>query len=105
MLKTLYAEQKKRHRFIEQSFRLCGRRRGWDVSQVVFIFVLECIACHSFLYLFSIGERVILQADESTFIAMSIQLFFESLLSILSVSSYSDFLLYKANISGCHLVL
>ena len=21
-----------RHRFIEQSFRLCGRRRGWDVS-------------------------------------------------------------------------
>ena len=31
---TLYAEQKKkRHRFIEQSFRLCGRRRGWDVSR------------------------------------------------------------------------
>ena len=29
---SLYAEQKKRHRFIEQSFRLCGRRRGWDVS-------------------------------------------------------------------------
>ena len=29
---TLYAEQKKRHRFIEQSFRLCGRRRGRDVS-------------------------------------------------------------------------
>ena len=26
---TLYAEQKKRHRFIE----LCGRRRGWDVSR------------------------------------------------------------------------
>ena len=33
MLKTLYAEQKKRHRFIEQSFRLCGRRRGCDVSR------------------------------------------------------------------------
>ena len=33
MLKTPYAEQKKRHRFIEQSFRLCGRRRGWDVSR------------------------------------------------------------------------
>ena len=34
MLKiTLYAEQKKRHRFIEQSFRLYGRRRGWDVSR------------------------------------------------------------------------
>ena len=30
---TLYAEQKKRHRFIEQSFRLYGRRRGWDVSR------------------------------------------------------------------------
>ena len=30
---TLYAEQKKRHRFIEQTFGLCGRRRGWDVSR------------------------------------------------------------------------
>ena len=30
---TLYAKQKKRHRCIEQSFRLCGRRRGWDVSR------------------------------------------------------------------------
>ena len=30
---TLYAEQKKRHRFIEQSFRLSGRRRGQDVSR------------------------------------------------------------------------
>ena len=30
---TLYAEQKKRHRFIEQSFRLCGRRREWDISR------------------------------------------------------------------------
>ena len=32
---TLYAEQKKkkRHIFIEQSFRLCGRRQGWDVSR------------------------------------------------------------------------
>ena len=28
---TLYAKQKKRHRCTEQSFRLCGRRRGWDV--------------------------------------------------------------------------
>ena len=28
---TLYAEQKKRHRCTEQIFRLCGRRRGWDV--------------------------------------------------------------------------
>ena len=26
---TLYAKQKKRHRYTEQTFRLCGRRRGW----------------------------------------------------------------------------
>ena len=36
---TLYAEQKKkRHRCIEQSFRLCGRRRGWDVSSDIFFY-------------------------------------------------------------------
>ena len=28
---TLYAKQKERHRCIEQTFGLCGRRRGWDV--------------------------------------------------------------------------
>ena len=27
----LYAKQKKRHRCTEQTFRLCGRRREWDV--------------------------------------------------------------------------
>ena len=27
---TLYSRQKKRHRCIEQTFGLCGRRRGWD---------------------------------------------------------------------------
>ena len=27
---TLYARQQKRHRCKEQTFRLCGRRRGWD---------------------------------------------------------------------------
>ena len=27
---TLYARQKKRHRYIEQTFGLYGRRRGWD---------------------------------------------------------------------------
>ena len=27
---TLYARQKKRHRCIEQTFELYGRRRGWD---------------------------------------------------------------------------
>ena len=30
---TLYAKQKKRHRCIEQTFGLCERRRGWDVSR------------------------------------------------------------------------
>ena len=29
---TLYVKQKKRHRCIEQTLGLCGRRRGWDVS-------------------------------------------------------------------------
>ena len=27
---TLYAKQQKRHRCKEQTFGLCGRRRGWD---------------------------------------------------------------------------
>ena len=30
---TLYAKQKKRHRYTEQTFRLCGRRPGWDVQR------------------------------------------------------------------------
>ena len=30
---TLYARQQKRHRCVEQSFGLCGRRRGWDDLQ------------------------------------------------------------------------
>ena len=30
---TLYAKQKKRHRCTEQTFGLCGRRQGWDVSK------------------------------------------------------------------------
>ena len=30
---TLYAKQKKRHRCTEQTFGLCERRRGWDVSR------------------------------------------------------------------------
>ena len=28
---TLYARQQKRHRYKEQTFGLCRRRRGWDV--------------------------------------------------------------------------
>ena len=31
---TLYARQQKRHRCIEQTFRLCGRGRGWDDLRV-----------------------------------------------------------------------
>ena len=34
---TLYAKQKKRHRCTEQTFGLCGRMRGWDVSRERFI--------------------------------------------------------------------
>ena len=30
---TLYAKQKKRHRCTEQTFGLCGRTQGWDVSR------------------------------------------------------------------------
>ena len=30
---ALYAKQKKRHRYTEQTFRLCGRRQGWDVQK------------------------------------------------------------------------
>ena len=30
ILTHIYARQKKRHRCIEQSFGLCGKRRGWD---------------------------------------------------------------------------
>ena len=30
---TLYAKQKKKHRFTEQTFGLCGRRQWWDVSR------------------------------------------------------------------------
>ena len=27
---TLYVRQQKRHRYLEKSFGLCGRQRGWD---------------------------------------------------------------------------
>ena len=30
---TLYAKQKKRNKCIEQTFGLCGRRRGWDIQE------------------------------------------------------------------------
>ena len=30
---ALYTKQKKRHRYTEQTFGLCGRRQGWDVSR------------------------------------------------------------------------
>ena len=30
VMMTLYARQPKRHRYKEQTFGLCGRRRGWD---------------------------------------------------------------------------
>ena len=30
VMMTLYARQQKRHNYKEQTFGLCGRRRGWD---------------------------------------------------------------------------
>ena len=33
VMRTLDAKQKKRHRCTEQTFGLCGRRQGWDVSR------------------------------------------------------------------------
>ena len=38
---TLYAKQKKRHRCTEQTFGLCGRRRGWDVSREQHVYYLQ----------------------------------------------------------------
>ena len=38
---TLYAKQKKRHRCTEQTFGLCGRRRGWDVSKEQHAYYLQ----------------------------------------------------------------
>ena len=37
---TLYSKQKKRHRCIEQTFGLCGRRQGWDVSREQHVYYL-----------------------------------------------------------------
>ena len=37
---TLYAKQKKRHRCTEQTFGLCGRRRGWGVSKEQHVYYL-----------------------------------------------------------------
>ena len=30
VMMTLYARQQKRHRYKEQTFKLCGRRQGWN---------------------------------------------------------------------------
>ena len=37
---TLYEKQKKRHRCIEQTFGLCGRRQGWDVLREQHVYYL-----------------------------------------------------------------
>ena len=41
---TLYATQKKRHRCIEQTFGLYGRRRGWDDlrEQYQNMYIIKC---------------------------------------------------------------
>ena len=45
---TLYAEQKKGHRYTEQTFGLCGRRRGWDVlrEQHQNMYIIWCDTDH-----------------------------------------------------------
>ena len=45
---TLYARQKKTHRCTEQSFGLCGRRRGWDDlrEQHWNIYIINCETDH-----------------------------------------------------------
>ena len=45
---TLHAEQKKRHRSTEQSFRLCGRRRGRDAprEQHRNMYTIQCETDH-----------------------------------------------------------
>ena len=37
---TLYVKQKKRRRCTEQTFGLCGRRRGWDVLKEQHVYYL-----------------------------------------------------------------
>ena len=41
---TLYAKQKKKHRCIEQTFGLYGRRRGWDdlKGQHQNMYIIKC---------------------------------------------------------------
>ena len=34
MVMTLYGREQKRHRCKEQTFGLCGRRRGWDDERI-----------------------------------------------------------------------
>ena len=45
---TLYARQKKRHRCIEQTFGLYGRRRGWDDmrEQHWNMYIIKCETDH-----------------------------------------------------------
>ena len=45
---TLYAKEKKRYRYTEQTFGLCGRRRGWDVSreQHQNMYIIKCETDH-----------------------------------------------------------
>ena len=45
---TLYARQKKRHRCIEETFGLCGRRRRWDDlrEQHWNMYIIKCETDH-----------------------------------------------------------
>ena len=41
VMMTLYARQQKRHKYKEQTFGLCGRRRVWDDLKIALKHVCE----------------------------------------------------------------
>ena len=49
---TLYVRQQKRHRYIEQSFGLCGRGRGWDDfgEWHCNMYIIICETNHQFMF-------------------------------------------------------
>ena len=45
--RTLYVRQQKRHRYKEQTFGLCGRKRGWDdLREYNNIYIIICEIGH-----------------------------------------------------------
>ena len=89
---TLYAKQKKRHRYIEQTFGLCGRRRGWDVlrekkDKYYLIFHLFHIVFPSISYKSYPCSYIILTPPLGPYHLSSAQHFLLSFFCIISVLS------------------